>query len=241
MKPNAKDKNIDVRRAESRFHTQIGWLDSWHSFSFGEHFDPENRGHGLLLVNNDDIVTAGAGFGMHPHKNMEIVTWVLSGELEHKDSAGNHGKIYPGLAQRMSAGSGIYHSEMNASKEKDVRLVQMWVHPDTLDIQPGYEQMDISAELKKGGLVPIASGKKHKNAVTIHQKDAVLWGGRLQFGEIVTVPDARHVHVFAAVGSADLEGAGELKQGDAVRLTAAGPLKLTGHKGGAEVLIWETA
>ncbi len=241
MKSHPKEALIDVRRAESRFHTKIDWLDSWHSFSFGEHFDPENRGHGLLLVNNDDIVRAGTGFGMHPHRDMEIVTWVLSGELEHRDSAGNHGVIYPGLAQRMSAGSGIYHSEMNPSRDKDVRLVQMWVSPDTLDIKPGYEQMDVSSELKKGGLVPIASGKKHAGAVTIHQKDAVLWGGRLQFGEIVAVPDARHVHVFVALGSASLEGAGDLKQGDAARLTAASSPKLTGGRQGAEVLIWETA
>src|SRR5207237_1254605 len=114
-------------RKNERFHTRIGWLDSWHSFSFGQHYDPENMGHGQLLVNNDDIINPGSGFMTHPHQDMEIVTWVLEGELEHKDSAGNKGIIYPGLAQRMSAGTGIWHSEINPSGQKPVRLVQMWV------------------------------------------------------------------------------------------------------------------
>ncbi len=173
---------IDIRRANERFHTQIGWLDSWHSFSFGEHYDPDNLQHGLLRVLNDDIVSPGMGFGRHPHRDMEIVTWVLDGELEHSDSEGNRGVIYPGLAQRMSAGSGIFHSEMNHSKTKPVRLVQMWVMPDTMSIKPGYEQKDINKELARGGLVPIASGQGHENAVKIHQKGAVLWGGRLKPG-----------------------------------------------------------
>src|SRR5262245_39675870 len=118
---------IDVRRKDDRFHTKIGWLDSRHSFSFGGHYDPENTHHGLLLVSNDDVVKGGTGFQTHPHQDMEIVTWVLSGELEHKDSQGNQGIIYPGLAQRMSAGTGIWHSEMNPSGNTDVHFVQMWV------------------------------------------------------------------------------------------------------------------
>ncbi len=107
---------IDVRRADGRFHTRLPWLDSRHSFSFSRHYDPRNVGHGLLLVNNDDVVRAGTGFSTHPHQDMEIVTWVLAGELEHKDSVGNAGVIYPGLAQRMSAGTGIWHSEMNPQR-----------------------------------------------------------------------------------------------------------------------------
>ena len=151
---------IDVRRAADRFATDIGWLDSHHSFSFGHHYDPRNTGHGLLLVNNDDIVRGGTGFDTHPHRDMEIVTWVLSGELEHKDSEKNRGVLYPGLAQRMSAGRGIWHSEMNNSGSDDVHFVQMWVTPDTESIDPGYEQLDINGELAKGGLVPIASGTR---------------------------------------------------------------------------------
>jgi quercetin 2,3-dioxygenase len=232
---------IDVRRAEGRFSTNISWLDSKHSFSFGHHRDPANTHHGLLLVNNDDVVSAGSGFSTHPHQDMEIVTWVLSGSLEHKDSERNRGLIYPGLAQRMSAGTGIWHSEMNASGTEDVHFVQMWVLPDTERIDPGYEQLDVNAELAKGGLVPIASGRGHDAAIAIRQRGAVLWGGRLHPGETVAVPDDRFVHVYVAKGGASLEGAGELLEGDAVRLTAAGSPHLTASMAGAEVLVWATS
>jgi redox-sensitive bicupin YhaK (pirin superfamily) len=232
---------IDVRRADSRPHTEIGWLDSHHSFSFGGHYDPDNSHHGLLLVSNDDRVAAGTGFSTHPHQDMEIVTWVLSGRLEHKDSEGNQGELYPGLAQRMSAGRGIWHSEMNPSPTEDVHFIQMWVPPDTERIDPGYEQLDINAELDKGGLQPIASGQGHDAAITIRQRDAVLWGGRLKPGGTVSVPDGRHAHLFVAVGTAALEGAGELAAGDAVRLAGAGSPRLTAGPEGAEVLIWVTA
>ena len=232
---------LDVRRAAERFHTRIAWLDSHHSFSFSRHYDPSNIGHGLLLVNNDDVVRAGSGFDTHPHQDMEIVTWVLDGELEHKDSEGNRGLIYPGLAQRMSAGTGIWHSEMNPRGDADVHFVQMWVEPDTARIDPGYEQLDINDALAKGGLVPIASGRGHDAAISIRQRGAVLWGGRLTPGETVAVPDDRYVHLFVARGEANLEGAGELATGDAVRLTAAGSPQLTAGPAGAEVLIWATA
>jgi redox-sensitive bicupin YhaK (pirin superfamily) len=231
---------IDVRRASDRFHTRIAWLDSHHSFSFGHHYDPSNTGHGLLLVSNDDHVRAGTGFSTHPHQDMEIVTWVLSGELEHKDSEGNRGILYPGLAQRMSAGTGIWHSEMNPSRDEDVHFVQMWVPPDTERIDPSYEQLDINGELARGGLVPVASGRGHDAAIQIRQSDAVLWAGRLTPGEVVTVPDAKWVHLFVARGGVSLEGAGALAEGDAVRLTGAGELTLTADADtGAEVLVWQ--
>jgi redox-sensitive bicupin YhaK (pirin superfamily) len=171
---------------------------------------------------------------------MEIVTWVLEGELEHKDSVGNKGIIYPGLAQRMSAGSGIWHSEMNPSKEEDVHLVQMWVLPDTEQIHPSYEQVDINPQLDRGGLVPIASGRGHHAAISIRQKDAVLWGGRLQPGESVKVPAAPFIHLFVAKGSIHLENVGPLQKGDSVRLTAVGGQQLAADvTTGAEILIWE--
>jgi len=239
--PRRADRRIDVRKAADRFHTRAGWLNSSHSFSFGRHYDPRNTGHGLLLVNNDDVVKGGTGFETHPHRDMEIITWVLDGELEHKDSERNRGIIYPGLAQRMSAGRGILHSEMNNSGTDDVHFVQMWVYPDTEAIDPGYEQLDINDQLAKGGLVPIASGKGHDAAISIRQRNAVLWGGRLRAGERVTVPDDRHVHVFVPKGSADLQDAGALTTGDAVRLTEAGDLDLVAGDGGAEVLVWATA
>jgi len=148
---------------------------------------------------------------------------VLDGELEHKDSEGNHGIIYPGLAQRMSAGTGIWHSEMNPKSGKPVHfIIQMWVPPDTERIAPSYEQLDINGQLKKGGLVPIASGHGHEAAISIRQNGTVLWGGRLGSGETVTVPDASYVHVFVAKGSAGLEDVGVLNAGDEARLTRAG-------------------
>ncbi len=231
--------SIDVRKADSRPHTRAGWLDSRHSFSFGHHYDPANVGHGLLLVSNDDRVQAGTGFSTHPHQDMEIITWVLSGELEHKDSERNRGILYPGLAQRMSAGTGIWHSEMNPSGTADVHFVQMWVPPDTESVDPGYEQLDINEELAKGGLVPVASGRGHDAAISIRQRDAVLWAGRLQPGEAVEVPDARFAHVFVPSGTAELDGAGWLATGDAARLTAAGSPRLCAGPDRAEVLIWE--
>jgi redox-sensitive bicupin YhaK (pirin superfamily) len=231
---------VDIRRASDRFHTRLDWLDSWHSFSFGPHRDPANTGHGLLVVNNDDIVRAGGGFGTHPHRDMEIVTWVLDGELEHRDSIGTVGVIYPGLAQRMSAGSGITHSEVNASRTADVHLVQMWVLPDTSGIEPGYEQLDVNDALARGGLVPVASGEGHDGAITIHQRDATLFAARLAATEEVALPDTPHVHVYVPVGSATLEGAGALGRGDAARLTDAGDLVLVAGAGGAEILVWAT-
>jgi quercetin 2,3-dioxygenase len=233
------NSSVDVRRADARFATRAGWLDSRHCFSFGYHYDPSNTHHGLLLVSNDDVVRPKTGFDTHPHRDMEIVTWVLSGELEHKDTLGNTGLIYPGLAQRMSAGRGIWHSEKNNSGDTDVHFVQMWVLPDEESIDPGYQQLDISGELANGGLVPIASGRGDHSAIAIRQADAVLWGGQLKPLESVHVPDNAFAHVYVAGGTAILEGAGELTTGDAVRLTAAGAPRLTAGADGAEVLIWE--
>src|SRR5919206_219965 len=231
---------IDLRPAASRFATRAGWLDSRHCFSFSSHYDPNNTHHGLLLVSNDDVVRPMTGFDTHPHRDMEIITWVMSGELEHKDTLGNTGLIYPGLAQRMSAGRGIWHSEKNNTPDAPVHFIQMWVLPDTEAIDPGYQQLDINPHLDRGGLVPIASGRGHDAAIAIRQKYAVLWGGRLKPGETVAVPDAAFVHVYVARGSVDLEGAGTLQTGDAVRLTAAGSPSLAADaQDGAEVLIWE--
>jgi len=232
---------ITIQRADERFFTDAGWLHSHHSFNFGPHYSPAHAGHGLLLVNNDDVVAPGQGFGTHGHRDMEIVTWVLSGRLEHNDSEGNHGILYPGLAQRMSAGSGIRHSEFNASGDEPVHFLQMWVPPDTTGIPPGYEQLDLNDALANGGLVPIASGQGHEGAITIHQRDAVLWGGRLQAGETARLPGAPHEHVYVALGTGVLEGVGELGTGDAARLTDTGALTFTAGPEGAELSVWATA
>jgi redox-sensitive bicupin YhaK (pirin superfamily) len=229
---------VDIRRAGERFHTKIDWLESWHSFSFSHHYDPSNTHHGLLLVSNDDTVAPAGGFGTHAHRDMEIVTWVLDGALEHRDSEGNEGIIEPGLAQRMSAGTGIRHSEMNASRTAPVHFLQMWVPPDTQGIAPGYEQRDVSGELRGDVLYPLASGRETDAGIRIHQRDATLWVARLDPGAQVTVPGAPFVHVFVATGSADLGGTA-LQTGDAARLTEAGELPLTAGNAGAEVAIWE--
>ncbi|MCC6381288.1 MAG: pirin family protein [Dehalococcoidia bacterium] len=230
---------IDVRRGGERFVTRLDWLDSRHSFSFGYHYNPGNTHFGLLLVSNDDVIEPGTGFSTHPHRDMEIVTWVLEGELEHKDSEGHTGLIYPGLAQRMSAGTGILHSEINATKDGPVHLVQMWVVPDEERVRPSYAQLDINGELGRGGLVPVASGRGHDAAIAIRQDGAVLWAGRLGAGERVTLPDAPFQHLYVARGDVAMEGFGRLERGDAARLAGVGRLGVTAGADGAEVLVWE--
>ena len=250
------EPKVDVRRADQRKHTDLDWLDSWHSFSFGRHYDPANTHFGLLLVSNDDVVKPGMGFETHPHRDMEIVTWVLEGSLVHEDSRGNTGVIYPGLAQRMSAGTGIQHSEKNDSwrlddepHEQDVHFVQMWMPPDSRSIDPSYEQLDINRELGpveagSGELVVVASGMdahRDRRAIFIQQQHAALYAARLQSGASVELPTSAFVHLFVARGAVNLEGTGPLDTGDAARLTAAGGQRVTAGANGAEVLVWEMA
>ncbi|UYP20713.1 pirin family protein [Rhodococcus sp. Z13] len=245
---------LDVRRADDRLKTRIDWLDSKHSFSFGHHYDPDNTHHGLLMVNNDDIVLAGTGFDTHPHRDMEIVTWVLRGSLVHQDSMGHSGVIYPGLAQRMTAGRGILHSEKNDSwrlaggvgrhaeeHDEPVRFIQMWVLPDEPGVDPGYEQLEIDDELLSGGLVPVASGMDayaDHSAIRIRNRYAAMHVSRMQPGRPVVLPDAPFLHVFVAQGAAALEGAGPLAEGDAVRISGGGGQQLITATG-AEVIVWE--
>jgi redox-sensitive bicupin YhaK (pirin superfamily) len=238
----------DIRRSDDRPTTKLSWLDSKHSFSFGHHYSPSNTHHGLLLVNNDDTIKPGAGFETHPHRDMEIVTWVLRGSLVHQDSTGNSGVIYPGLAQRMSAGRGILHSEKNDSwtitgekHGEPVHLVQMWVVPDESGLTPGYQQLEIEDELLEGNLVTIASGMpvhRDEAAIAIRNKYAALHGARLQPGDTVELPAAPYLHLFAPRGSVSLEGAGEISEGDAVRLTASSGERVTAIEP-AEILVWE--
>jgi len=244
---------VDVRRADERHKTRLDWLDSKHSFSFSRHHDPANTHHGLLLVNNDDTVRPGTGFETHPHQDMEIVTWVLQGSLVHQDSEGHTGVIYPGLAQRMSAGTGILHSEKNDSwrlagpgqsddaHRDPVHFVQMWVVPDERGIAPGYEQLEIDHELLSGGLVTVASGMpEHDGAAAIRIKNryAALHAARLQPGQSVQLPEAPFLHLFVPRGRVALEGAGPLEAGDAVRFTATGGQRVTAAEP-AEILVWE--
>ena len=231
--------NIDIRRSDTRARTELGWLDARHSFNFNWHNKPGNSNFGLLLVNNHDLIQPATGFETHPHQDMEIVTWVLQGGVEHKDSEGHSGMIVPGEAQRMSAGRGIWHSEMNGSPETPLRLVQMWVVPDETKLAPSYEQSDITRELKAGELVAVASGKGLTGAVQIHQKHATLWAARLTPGQSVQLPSAPWVHLFVPQGAVSVEGVGEVANGDAVRFTgSADGRRITGVRD-AEVLIWE--
>jgi quercetin 2,3-dioxygenase len=233
---------VQLRRAADRAVTTTAWLTSRHSFSFGGHYDPDNTHHGVLLVNNDDVVEPAGGFDTHPHRDMEIVTWVLDGSLAHRDSVGNHGVIYPGLAQRMSAGSGILHSEKNDSATEPVHFVQMWVLPDVSGIAPGYQQHEITDDLLDGRLVTIASGMPaHDAAITIHNRSAALHGARLRPGDGFELPAAPYLHLFVARGRLELEGlknGADLAEGDAVRFTASNGPRVTAHEP-SEVLVWE--
>ena len=240
---------VDIRRSAERAATRTPWLDSRHSFAFNDHYDPSNTHHGLLLVNNDDVVAPGTGFDTHPHRDMEIVTWVLTGSLVHQDSTGHSGVIYPGLAQRMSAGHGILHSEKNDSwtltgaeaHGEAVHFVQMWVAPDESGGTPDYQQLEIDDELLRGGLVAIASGMpghRDTTAITLGNRHAALHGARLGPGSGIELPEAPYLHLFVASGDVTLEGTGTLGSGDAARLTSSGGQRVTAT-GPAEILVWE--
>ncbi|MGH3385579.1 MAG: pirin family protein [Nocardioidaceae bacterium] len=237
-----------ITRSGDRFVTRTEWLESRHAFSYGPHYDPTRTHFGLLLVSNDDVVAPGTGFDPHQHRDTEIVTWVLDGSLVHEDSTGDRGVIHPGLAQRMSAGTGIVHSERNDAWRLDgdepadpVRYVQMWVVPDAPDGVPGYQQADVADLLDSGSWVTVASGlARHRDqtAVTIAQRHAALQVVRLQPGASAQLPAAPYVHVFLARGAVDLEGAGALRDGDAALLTAADGQRITATAP-AEALVWE--
>ena len=229
---------MEIHRADDRFRTANEWLDSRHSFSFGPHYDPANVGFGFLLAHNDETVAPGTGFGTHPHEDLEIVTWVLRGALAHRDSQGNSGEVHPGLAQRMTAGSGIQHSEWNDGPDP-VHYVQMWVRPDRLDLPPSYEQTEL--DLTTGELVPVASGlAKHaaSTAIRLNQPSAGMSVARLAPGGTITLPAAAYLHLFVAAGTATLEGA-ELGTADAVRLIGSDGERITAGPAGAELLLWE--
>lgn len=216
-------------------------VHSRHCFSFGDHYDPDNTHHGVLLACNAEQVAAGTGFDTHPHRAVEIVTWVLSGSLVHQDSEGHAGLVHPGLAQRMSAGTGVLHSERNDRPDPagaDVRFVQMWVLPDEPGGAPSYEQSDITPELAAGGLVPVASGDPAQDAaIRIGNRGATLFAARLAPGGVVDLPDAPFGHLYLAGGTAEIEGPGRLSDGDSLR-TAGDARRVTAGEDGAELLFW---
>jgi redox-sensitive bicupin YhaK (pirin superfamily) len=229
---------ITLRRAAERGHAEHGWLDSWHSFSFADYFDPEHMQFHALRVINEDRVEPGRGFGTHSHRDMEIISYVLEGSLAHKDSMGNGSVIRPGSVQRMSAGTGIQHSEFNASSNEQVHFLQIWFMPNVTGIPPGYEEKYFDETEKRGVLRLVASPDGSDGAVKIHA-DARMFAGLVDAGERIGHPIAKDcsLYVHVARGSVLLNGL-PLQAGDAAMLTGESHLVVDqGEK--AEVLVFE--
>jgi quercetin 2,3-dioxygenase len=215
----ATGPRLDIRRAGQRFHTRTDWLNSFHSFSFGQHYDPNNVGFSALRVLNDDVIAPGRGFGAHPHRDMEIVTWVLEGALAHRDSSGGEGVLRPGEVQTMTAGTGIVHSEYNASATEPVHFLQMWVEPDRTGLTPGYAQKGYPEAARRGVLLPVVSNGSIEGTLPIHQ-NATMWVGTFDTGQSLTHRNnvGEHSHLYVASGQVRI-GDETLHAGDAVRIT----------------------
>ncbi|MBK8255963.1 MAG: pirin family protein [Polyangiaceae bacterium] len=231
---------ITVRHAHERGHANHGWLDSYHTFSFADYYDPKHMGFRQLRVINEDRVLAGRGFGTHPHRDMEIISYVLEGGLAHRDSMGTGSVISPGDVQRMSAGTGVTHSEMNASKTENVHFLQIWLMPSKMGIAPGYEQKTFSREEKAGKLRLVASPTGEDGSITIHT-NAKLYAGLFDKGQTAELPIAsgRHAWVHLARGKAVINGK-ELGAGDAAALSNETMVTVAGVDG-AEVLVFDLA
>ena len=230
-----------LRKSEQRGRANFGWLDSKHSFSFGHYYDPDHMGFGPLRVINDDRVAPGGGFPTHPHGDMEIISYVLEGALQHKDSIGTGSVIRPGDLQRMSAGTGIRHSEFNASKTDPVHFLQIWIVPEKTGLTPSYEQKTFSAEEKRGKLRLIGSRSGRDGSVTINQ-DVDLYASILGDGDAISheVKPGRAVWIQVASGRATLNGQ-QLSAGDGVAVEASGRIDLAGTTDEGEVLLFDLA
>lgn len=229
---------MKVRRANERGHAEHGWLDTFHTFSFADYYDPQWMGFGSLRVINDDRVMPGMGFGMHPHRDMEIITYILSGSLEHKDSMGNGRVIRAGDVQYMAAGTGVRHSEFNPSPDEPVHLLQIWVQPDERGVPPRYAEKSLK-DAAPGKLHLVTSKTGRDNSIAIHQ-DAELWLGRLEAGNRVThtLAPGRKAWVHVAEGEVSLNGE-SLGGGDAAVVTNGDRvLDITAHKP-AQVLVFD--
>ena len=232
---------ITLRKSNERGHGNHGWLDSRHTFSFANYYDPNHMGFGPLRVINDDRVIGGGGFPTHPHQNMEIISYVLEGGLAHRDSIGTGSVIRPGDVQRMSAGTGIRHSEFNASETAPVHFLQIWIIPEKQGLVPGYEQKSFSADSKHGTLKLVGSRDGRDGSVTIHS-DVDLYATLPGDGGTVTheLATGRIGWVQVAQGTATLNG-GQLRPGDGVALDAGAKIALTGTSDDAEVLVFDMA
>lgn len=236
---------LELHRGGDRFVTIAEGRTTRHSFSFDRHYDPENISMGPLLANNEDVIEPGYGYAPHEHRDVDIVTWVLSGELHHEDSTGAGGVIRPGVVQRLTAGTGVVHSERNDG-ETPLHFVQMWLEPGETGLTPSYEQRDVGDDLERsGGWFTLASGLSSyadDPAVRLSGSRAVLHAARLPTGEQLFLPEAELLHLFVVRGGAEMESLGELSTGDAVRLFGTGGQGLsapTSAPDGAVVLLWE--
>ena len=228
---------ITVRKSEDRGHFDMGWLDTYHTFSFDRYHDPAHMAFRSLRVINEDRVQPGHGFPMHSHRDMEIITYILEGALSHRDSMGNGSVIRPGDVQRMTAGTGVSHSEQNPSPSEPVHLLQIWITPNARNLQPGYEQKVFTDDEKRGRLCLIASNDGSKGSVTINQ-DASIYATILDAGLSVThkLASNRHAWIQMARGAARLNEV-ELNQGDGVAVSGEPELNITGD--GAELLLFD--
>ena len=228
---------LNLRKSEDRGHANHGWLDSYHSFSFADYYDPEHMGYGPLRVINEDRVQAGSGFGTHGHRDMEIISYVLDGALAHQDSMGNGSAIVPGDVQRMSAGTGVRHSEHNHNRSGATHFLQIWIEPKFTGIKPSYEQKHFSADEKRGRLRLIVSPDGRDGSVSMNQ-DAFLYAGLFDGGESaeLVIAAGRRGYVHVARGSVTVNGQ-QLRAGDALK-TGAGAIVIAQGEG-AEVLVFD--
>ncbi len=231
---------ISIRKSEERGHANHGWLDSRFTFSFAEYWDPRHMGFRALRVINDDHIAAGAGFPTHPHQDMEIVTYVLEGAVAHKDSTGTSEVVKAGEVQRMTAGTGVRHSELNASAKDPLHLLQIWIVPEQRGLTPGYEQRPITQAELDGKLRRIADREGKDGALTLHQ-DVALFAGRFEKGQAAThaLAPGRHAWLHVARGEVELNGQ-LLREGDGAAVSDERELKLAGTRGG-EVLLFDLA
>ncbi len=229
---------LEIRQSHERGTADFGWLKSHHSFSFGQYYDPRHTGYGPLLVINDDQVEGGQGFGAHGHRDMEIISYVLEGALAHKDSMGNGSVLRPGDVQRMSAGTGVRHSEFNHSATEPVHFLQIWIQPAQTGISPGYEEKHFDADAKRGQLRLIASPDGADGSVRIHQ-NARLYASLLSAGERVehAVAAQRRVYVHVVRGSVSVNGT-RLNGGDAAKIDNEATVTLSDAKE-AEILLFD--
>ena len=231
-----KQSTFAIQRSKDRYYADHGWLKTFFSFSFSEYYDPKNLNWGALRVLNDDRIAPAGGFPTHPHRDMEIITYVLAGQLEHEDSLGNRGVVTPGGVQYMSAGTGVRHSEQNPSKTDELHLIQMWLLPGRKGMKPSYGQCDFTIDQRLNKWLVVASGKPGERAPVALTQNAAFRVSRLENGVLdYAFADGRLGFLFLAEGSIAANGS-RLEAGDAVRISGVPTLALSGS---GEVLLWD--